>query len=110
MNLIKQLVLGIVVIAGVMAIWIAYVPSAAPFLERAGVYDLLGMEPPAAGEETGGGRSFGGGASLIVVSQVTNGQLNAQVSAIGDGLAMRSVTVRSDTTGTIRDLPVAPGS
>jgi RND family efflux transporter MFP subunit len=110
MNVMKQLILGIVAIAMAVAVWIAFVPSAVPFLERAGVYDLIGIEPPVVGEESGGRRGFGGGPSMVVVTEVEAGRANARVSAIGDGRALRSVTVRSETTGMIRDLPVAPGS
>ncbi|MGJ8587889.1 MAG: efflux RND transporter periplasmic adaptor subunit [Yoonia sp.] len=110
MNVMKQLILGIVAIAMAVAVWIAFVPSAVPFLERAGVYDLIGIEPPVVGEESGSRRGFGGGPSMVVVAEVEAGRANARVSAIGDGRALRSVTVRSETTGMIRDLPVAPGS
>jgi RND family efflux transporter MFP subunit len=104
----KQIVLGIVAIAITVAIWVAFVPAAAPLLARVGIYDLIGLEPPAAGEDRRGG--FGGGASRVIVSEVTMGQVNDRISAIGDGRAAQTVTIRSVTTGIIRDMPVAPGS
>ncbi|WP_019956013.1 efflux RND transporter periplasmic adaptor subunit [Yoonia vestfoldensis] len=104
----KQFVLGIVAIVATIAIWVAFVPAAAPYLERAGFYDLIGLAPPAPEEERRGG--FGGGASRVIVSEVTRGQVNARISAIGDGRAAQTVTIRSVTTGIIRDMPVAPGS
>lgn len=110
MNLVKQFVLGLLAIVAALAIWIAYVPSASPFLERAGVYDLLGLEPPARDDAGGSARRFGGGASQVVVAHAVAGQMNDRVSAIGDGRALRSVTVRSEATGMIRALPVRPGS
>jgi RND family efflux transporter MFP subunit len=109
MNFWKQLLAGLAATAAALAVWIAYVPSAAPWLERAGVYDLLGLEPPAAGGPADGGRGFGGGAVRVVVAAVETGQANDRISAIGDGRAVRSVTVRSEATGMIREVAVAPG-
>lgn len=114
MNLLRQIVLGSATIAAAVVVWALYVPSAAPYLERAGVYDLLGIEPPAGaagGSGQGGfGGGFGGGPARVVVAEVEHGQMNARVSAIGDGRAVRSVTVRSEATGMIRELAVLPGS
>lgn len=109
MNFLKQVCLGLLAIVVAVAIWAFYVPSAAPYLERAGIYALLGMEPPARGDG-GGARRFGGGASRVVVAPVEIGQLNARVTSIGDGRAARSVTVRSEATGLIRELAISPGS
>lgn len=110
MNLVRQLLLGLVAICAALGIWVAFVPSAAPWLERAGVYDLLGMEPPATEAAEGSGRGFGGGATRVVVAAAETGEVNARVSAIGDGRAARSVTVRSEATGMIRELAVLPGA
>jgi RND family efflux transporter MFP subunit len=109
MNIVRQIFLGLLAVAAAIAVWAFYVPSAAPWLERAGVYDMLGLEPPAT-EEAGGGRRFGGGAAQVVVAPVESGRVNARVSSIGDGRAERSVTVRSEATGAIRELAVAAGS
>jgi RND family efflux transporter MFP subunit len=109
MNYLRQFLLGFAAVVAAVAIWAFYVPSAAPWLERAGVYALLGMEAPGATGETGG-RGFGGGATRVVVSPAGEGQINARVSAIGDGRAARSVTVRSEATGLILELAVQPGS
>lgn len=109
MKLFRQGLLTLVALAAALAIWVVYVPSAAPYLERAGVYDLLGLEPPAE-EEQSGGRGFGGGTARVVVAAAETGQANARVTAIGDGRALRSVTVRPEATGMIRDLAVAPGT
>ena len=110
MKLPGQVILATAAVAAAVVVWAVYVPSAAPWLERAGVYGLLGIEPPAASAEAGGGRGFGGGAARVVVDEVAQGRVNARVSAIGDGRAVRSVTVRSETTGMIRELSVRPGS
>jgi RND family efflux transporter MFP subunit len=109
MNLIKQTLLGLLTIAAAVLLWAFYVPSAAPYLERAGVYDMLGIEPPGETAEAGG-RGFGGGAARVVVVPVTTAQSNARVTSIGDGRAVRSVTVRSEATGMIAELTVAAGA
>ena len=109
MNFLKQTFLGLLAIAAAVAIWAFYVPSASPWLERAGLYDLLGMEPPAA-EAPEGRRGFGGGAARVVVAPVETAQANARVSSIGDGRAARSVIVRSEATGMIARLAVDPGA
>jgi RND family efflux transporter MFP subunit len=109
MNLVKQAVLGLVAIAAGIAIWAFYVPSAAPYLERAGIYDMLGLEAPAPAAEEGG-RRFGGGAARVVVAPVETARANARITSIGDGRAARSVTVRSEATGMIAELAVDPGA
>jgi RND family efflux transporter MFP subunit len=110
MNLIKQTIYGFLAVIAAVGIWVFYVPSAAPFLERAGVYNVLGLEPPEVSSAGGQGRGFGGGAAQVVTAEAREGQSNDRVSAIGDGRAVRSVTVRSEATGMIRQLAVAPGS
>lgn len=110
MNVLKQVLFGLLAIAAAVAVWAFYVPSAAPWLERAGVYTLIGIDPPEAAASAGGGRGFGGGAARVVVAPVETGQMNARVSAIGDGRAPHSVTVRSEATGLIREIAVRPGS
>jgi RND family efflux transporter MFP subunit len=110
MNFLRQSLLALVALAAAVGIWAVYVPSAAPYLERVGIYDLLGLEPPVAEASDGGRRGFGGGTAQVVVAPAQTGQANARVTAIGDGRAMRSVTVRSEATGMIRDLAVTPGA
>lgn len=109
MNVLRQLVLGLLALGGAIVIWAIYVPSAAPLLERAGVYAVLGIDPPAedAGVST---RRGGGGATRVVAEETVTGRINSQVEAIGDARAIRSVTVRPEETGTIRTLAVASGS
>lgn len=108
MNLFKQFLAGLAAVVVAVALWAVYVPSAAPYLERAGLYALLGIEPPAPGDGPAG-RGFGGGPTQVVVRAADAGQLNARVTAIGDGRAVRSVTVRAEATGLIREIAVEPG-
>ena len=41
----SQFILAAIVLGGAVAFWIEYVPAARPWLERAGVYDRLGIAP-----------------------------------------------------------------
>lgn len=111
MKFVRQLVYACLAVAGAVVLWAVYVPSARPWLEPTGIYALLGLEPPADQPAAGAARGgFGGGAARVVVAEVAQARLNARVTAIGDGRALRSVAVRSDATGLIRELAVAPGS
>ena len=49
MKAIRQLIIGLIVGAGALYIWIAYVPAARPLLDRVGLLDLLGLEIPVEG-------------------------------------------------------------
>ena len=109
MAFLKQAFFALLLIASAVAIWAIYVPSAAPYLERAGIYALLGIDAPQQAEQSGG-RGFGGGPTRVVVAPVEIATANARVTAIGDGQAARSVTVRSEATGIIAELAVQPGT
>ncbi len=110
MAMLRQLLLAAVVIAGTLALWITYVPSAAVWLERTGLLDTLGIEMAAAAEPEESGPTRGGGATQVITAEVTQGTLNDRVTAVGDGRALRSVTVRSEATGFIREIAFDAGS
>jgi len=108
---IKQVLAGTLVCAAALAIWIYYVPSAGPWLERMGVYEALGLEPARAENGNGGGRpSFGGGAVQVIAEPVGSGLLDDRLSAIGDGRALRSVTLRAEATGRVAEIAFPAGS
>lgn len=110
MSLLKQTLVSLVVLGVALGIWIVYVPSAQPILERIGAYRLLGIEPGAPAAQGAGGGGFGpGGPAKVVVDTVSEQILNQRVSAIGDGRALRSVAVRSERTGSVRAVEVASG-
>lgn len=109
-SLIRQTILALVVIAGTVALWILYVPSAQPWLEEAGVYDWLGIEPV---HETGAqsAAAWGpGGPAKVVVQEVREGELHDSITVIGDGRAARSVTVKAEATGRITEIGFASGA
>lgn len=106
----SQLILAAIVIGGTVALWIEYVPSARPWLERAGVYDALGLTPAEAAESAEAPRGYGwGDASKVVVAEVGTGTLNDRVTAIGDGRALRSVSVRPEASGRITEIGFRAG-
>tara|TARA_R110002126_G_scaffold75864_5_gene189346 strand:- start:481 stop:1650 length:1170 start_codon:yes stop_codon:yes gene_type:complete len=110
MKVLRQIVLMLIVLAVGVYVWIAFVPAAQPFLARVGVYDLLGMTPPAPQEAAAQGRRQGGGAVPVVTARVAEQARADRITAIGDGRARRSVTVRSSAVGTITELPLASGN
>lgn len=108
MHILKQTVLALVLIAITIAGWVYYVPSAAVVLERAGLLDLLGIEPPEAQAAEGRSRR-GGGDTKILVAAVEHRALADQITAIGDGQALRMVTVRGETSGRIDEVGLESG-
>ena len=108
--MLRQLFLSLGVIAGTVALWIAYVPAAMPFLDRIGVLDLVGVEHAEAEDAGGGGGWGGGGPATVVAAPVGEGRVGDRVVAIGDGEALRRVELRAEATGQIVEIGVAPGA
>jgi RND family efflux transporter MFP subunit len=110
MKALRQIILSLVLLAAGLFVWIAYVPAAQPFLAKTGVLDLLGVEP--APSQAGGAqqdRSRRGGAVPVVTARVGEQNRADKITAIGDGRARRSVTVRSNAGGTITELAITSG-
>lgn len=101
----RQALLSVAVLAAALYVWVAHVPAAHPVLDRLGLLDLLGVEPAAAVDQPDGGR--GGGAARVVVAEVEDRVKVDRITAIGDGRAQRSVTVRSEAVGLITEVPVS---
>lgn len=110
MSAIRQIVLSLVVLAGALYLWIAYVPAAMPLLERAGILDLLGIDPAEAAQAPEGQqRRGGGGAVKVIVGEVAERKRDDIVTAIGDGRAQRAVTVRSEAVGRLTEINMHSG-
>ncbi|MCR9150480.1 MAG: efflux RND transporter periplasmic adaptor subunit [Rhodobacteraceae bacterium] len=111
MNVLRQLLLSVLACVAAVYLWAAFVPSAWDVLGRFGVTELPGLPPPAetaAPEQARGG--FGGGrAARVLVAEVAAGTIDDRVEAIGDGRALRSVTLRAEVSGRIVDLPHESG-
>lgn len=110
MNVIRQIVLSLVAIVAALFVWVSYVPSYSQWLDRVGLADLLGIEM--ASEVSGNSRGeFGRGGPIgVVVAEVGTGRVDDRVQAIGDGRAVRSVTLRSEVAGQVVEvIPATQG-
>jgi RND family efflux transporter MFP subunit len=116
----KQALLAAILIAGGAFAWLKLDPNAAQTLARYGldhpVVAALASTPETAGQpqRQGGpgaeGRGGGmGGPRSVVVVPVEQETVNSRLNAIGDGQAVRSVTVRPYTSGTIARILVESG-
>ena len=98
----------LVLVAGLYAM-LTYVPASRPYVAETGLLDLLGIEEVAEAPQ-GSGRGWGGGGpSLVVTAGVSEETLADRITAIGDGRARRSVTLRSNAVGVITDLNLPAG-
>ncbi len=109
MKALRQIILCLVVLAAGLFVWITYVPAARPFLERTGLMDLLGIDVAQSAEAPQGGGRPQGGATPVIAVNVGEMIREDRITAIGDGRARRSVTVRSSTAGVITDLNLTAG-
>jgi multidrug efflux pump subunit AcrA (membrane-fusion protein) len=113
MRFLKQIFLTLVILAAGVAVWVAYVPAALPFLERIGITGVLGIKPqdPATARPGGapGGRPPSGPVS-VVAHEVTTVAYSDQLAAIGDGRATHSVALTPEVSGTIASINVQSGS
>lgn len=110
MKALRQIILSLAVLAAGLFVWITYVPAAQPLLERSGLLDLLGIDAAQSADAPQGGGRPQGGATSVVTSNVGEMVREDRITAIGDGRARRSVTVRSSAVGVITDLTLTAGS
>ena len=104
--MLRQLVLSTLLIAVTVVLWAAFVPAARPILDRIGVLGLLGIAPTSVEQGGSGGAR---GPSAVVVAEVGEAKVADRVMAIGDGRALRRVTVRSRVTGQVTGIGVEDG-
>jgi RND family efflux transporter MFP subunit len=110
MRILRQIVLAAVVLGAGLYIWIIYVPAAQPLLARLGVLDALGIAPaPPAAAGPAGPRGGGGGPVPVIAMAVGERELAQRINAIGDGRALRAVTLRSNAVGVITYLGLTAG-
>lgn len=111
MAFLRQVVLGVAVLAAAFWFWGRHVPAAAPWLEAMGLGALVVPAPEGEGGGSGrGGWGGRGGAASVVVSEVASGRLGDSVVSIGDGRALRAVTLRPEVSGVVREIAVSPGA
>ncbi|WP_337184330.1 efflux RND transporter periplasmic adaptor subunit [Shinella sp.] len=112
----KQLLISLgVILAGVL-LWGRFAPGANDMLEAAGLPDTLvaaiapaGKSEADGGSEGDGNRAFGGGATLVATKPVAMAVVNDRLNAIGDGEAIRTVTVTPYATGNLTEVLVESG-
>ncbi len=121
--MIRQIIASIVVLAGAALAWVFLAPGAAETLARVGIALPFGPEAPAAqpGRPGGGGAGmpgagpggrpggFGGRTTNVVTTAVTMATINDRLTAIGEGSAVRSVTVTAPAGGELAEVLVRPG-
>jgi RND family efflux transporter MFP subunit len=105
MSIFKQGLIGLIVVAAALGLWIVYVPTARTFLDTAGITAVLGLAP-AEQEASSSSRRGPGGPARVIAEPVSISVLNDTVSAIGDAQAVRSVTVRSEAAGLVKRVAV----
>ncbi|MFT4159131.1 efflux RND transporter periplasmic adaptor subunit [Shinella zoogloeoides] len=112
----KQLLISLGVIAAGVLLWGRFVPGANGMLEAAGLPGgLVAAIAPAGdgkaeGEKEGGERrGFGGGPTLVATRPVAMAVVNDRLNAIGDGEAIRTVTVTPYSTGNLTEVLVESG-
>ncbi|WP_102226101.1 efflux RND transporter periplasmic adaptor subunit [Acidimangrovimonas sediminis] len=118
MKILLQTLVALAVITGAVALWVAYVPAARPWLDRAGVSALIGLPPAPTGGTSGGGAAGGGAAGprarggpvAVVADPVGTALMNDSARAIGDGRALRAVTVMPQVAGQITAVNATSGS
>jgi RND family efflux transporter MFP subunit len=111
MRFLRQLLLCVAVTLAALYLWITYVPSSHAVLKNYGIDELLGIELGGAAEtDAGRGYGFGGGPTRVIAAPVAERALADQIRAIGDGQALRAVTIRAQTVGLVTEIPVQAGA
>jgi len=126
--LLRQLLICLVILLLAVAGWALFIPGAEQTLASMGITLPIsasanpqaanaappggtGQQPGARPGGQGGRGNFAGRArtSSVVTTPVVTATINDSLSAIGQGNAIRSVTVTAPAGGTLEELLVAPG-
>ncbi len=114
----KQLLISLGVISAGVLLWGRFAPGANGVLTAAGLpAPLVAAIAPASDEKAdgvtqGGERrgGFGGGPTLVATKPVAMATVNDRLNAIGDGEAIRTVTVTPYATGNLTEVLVESGT
>ncbi|SIQ19910.1 RND family efflux transporter, MFP subunit [Rhizobium sp. RU20A] len=115
MRLWQQVVVSVVVIGAGVVAWGRMAPGAGDVLRGAGLPEgIVAVIAPAPatgpeGQAQSGNRQRGGGPTLVVTRPVGSAVINDRLNAIGNGEAIRSVTVTPSATGNLTDILVKSG-
>nr|WP_272210121.1 hypothetical protein [Marinicella sp. W31]MDC2875986.1 hypothetical protein [Marinicella sp. W31] len=101
MRFYKQVAVSVCVLAIGAAAWFFLAPGGRALLTSYGV-----LSNEAGGGDARPSRGFAGGGIQVVTAPVETGTVNDELTAIGSGEAIRSVTVLPEEAGTIRELMI----
>ena len=126
--MIRQLVASLIVLAAAACAWVFFVPGATATLASYGITLPFGPQPAAEqsqgpagapGAQRGGGAPGAAGQGRpggraprqtnVMTTPVTIATINADLRAVGEAKAARSVTVTSTSGGTLAEVLVRPG-
>jgi len=113
MALWKQGCLAALVVAAALVGWALFVPSALPWLARAGLLEpmqrigLIAAAPQDAPQ--GGGPGGQGGAPTVIAAEVETVVLNDVITAVGSARGARSVILGAEVEGQVTAINVAAG-
>ena len=105
MRLYQQLAVSLGVLAVGAAAWLYFAPGGREVLASLGVIQNEGGGERATGRMGGG---FGGGIQ-VVTAPVRIGTVNDELTAIGSGAAIQSVTLLPEQAGTVQEIMIASG-
>ncbi len=105
MRLYQQLAVSLGVLAVGAAAWLWFAPDGRELMASMGIAGNNDTASPPAGGRGGG---FGG-AVQVVTAPVTIGTVNDQLTAIGSGAAIQSVTLLPEQAGTIKEISISSG-
>ncbi len=105
----KQTLIAGALLGASLVLWALYVPAASPLLARLGLPAAEGAAP--SGEQPARGAPNAGASrgTRVTVARVTEADAGGEISAIGDGKALRSVSVRPLAPGRLASLEVTSG-
>ena len=117
--MIRQILASVVVLSCAALAWVFFAPGSTETLARVGISLPFGPEVAAQAGSSGGGRpgagpgmrpgGFGGRVTNGVTAAATTATINDRLTAIGEGSAVRSVTVTAPTGGELAEVLVRPG-
>ncbi len=117
--MIRQILASVVVLSCAALAWVFFAPGSTETLARVGISLPFGPEVAAQAGSSGGGRpgagpgmrpgGFGGRVTNVVTAAATTATINDRLTAIGEGSAVRSVTVTAPTGGELAEVLVRPG-
>ncbi|MDO9418799.1 efflux RND transporter periplasmic adaptor subunit [Pararhizobium sp.] len=113
----KQVLICLVVLVAGFGLWVKFVPGAGTTLAAIGISNPLidSLTKPAdkqgsgQGDGQGRGQGAGGGPVRVVTKPVSTALVNDRLNAIGNGEAIRSVTVTPSATGNLSEVLVQSG-